>query len=291
VAPARLARELAALRRAIREADPDVAVVVTAYLPVALLAARLERVPTVLYAAEILDGRRRVLARTAGLATGIVAPSELVAARLPGAAEIVPPGIDPRPQPPVELPGTAPRIAVVGALSRARGQDVAVDALPHVRAAIPGASLLVVGEAHARPADESFAGGLRGRAGEGAHFLGPVPDVWPLLAAVDAVVVPNRVEEGFGRVAFEAVAVGTPAVTTPLTAAARLLPEPRLPVVPPERPDLLARAVLELLRDPGRATAATAGARAWVSEHLDEAELGGRFVEVVHAVAASGNDP
>jgi glycosyltransferase involved in cell wall biosynthesis len=282
--PVRLVRELVVLRRAIRHADPDVVLVVTAYLPLALVAARLESVPTVLYVAEILDGRRRALAAASRLATAIVASSEQVAACLPRKAEIVRPGMAVPSPAAAELPGTPPRIAVVGALSRGRGQDVALDALPIVREEFPEASLLVVGEPHARPADEAFAADLRSRAGGGVHFLGAVADIWSLLAAVDVVLVPNRVDEGFGRVAFEAMAVCTPVVTTPLTAAARLLSERHLLVVAPQRPDLVAHAVLRLLQDPDlRATLAGNG-RAWVLENLDEAELGRRFVEVVRAV-------
>jgi hypothetical protein len=284
--PVRLARELVVLRRAIRHADPDVVLVVTAYLPLALVAARLERVPTVLYVAEILDGRRRALAAASRFATAIVASSEQVAAGLPRKAEIVRPGIA-APSPAAaaaKLPGTPPRIAVVGALSRGRGQDVALDALPIVREEFPEASLLVVGEPHARPADEAFAADLRSRAGEGVHFLGAVADICSLLAAVDVVLVPNRVDEGFGRVAFEAMAACTPVVTTPLTAAARLLSERHLLVVAPQRPDLVAQAVLRLLQDPDLGATLAGNAQAWVLENLDEAELGRRFMEVVRAV-------
>jgi glycosyltransferase involved in cell wall biosynthesis len=102
-----------------------------------------------------------------------------------------------------------------------------------------------------------------------------------LLAAVDVVLVTNRVDEGFGRVAFEATAAGTPVVATPLTAAARLLPEGDLVVVEPGRPDLLAQAVLRLLGDPAPA----AGARKWVAQNLDEADLARRFAAAVRSVA------
>jgi glycosyltransferase involved in cell wall biosynthesis len=295
--PVRLARELLVLRRAIREADPDVVLVVTAYLPLALVAARLEGVPTVLYAAELL-GRRGGLAAKAGgtafrrsarLATRIVASSDEVAGQFTRArVEVVSPGIAPTPPSAVaDLPGTPPRIAVVGALSRGRGQDVAFDALPLVRDEAPEASLLVAGEPHARPADEAFAAGLRSRASEGVHFLGAVADIWSLLAAVDVVVVPNRVDEGFGRVAFEAVAVGTPVVTTPLTAAARLLSGRHLLVVDPGRPDLLAHAVLRLLRDPELMASRASTEQQWVAENLDESVLGRHFAGVVRSVAGS----
>jgi glycosyltransferase involved in cell wall biosynthesis len=297
-APARLARQLGALRRSVRAARPDVVLVATAYLPHALLAARLEGVPTVLYAAELLGaGVRRgpsaglgsaAFRRAARGAAAVVACSEWVARQYPDVPrlEVLPPGIGSEAPVAAELPGTPPRIAVVGALSRGRGQDVAVDALELIRAEISDATLLVAGEPHPRRADRTFAAELRSRAGPGVRFLGSVTAIGPLLAAADVVVVPNRVGEGFGRVAFEAAAAGTPVVATPLTAAARLLPEGDLLVVEPERPELLAQAVLRLLDDPALAASLTQKARAWVGENLDESALAARFAETVRSVAS-----
>ena len=198
----------------------------------------------------------------------------------------MPPGIATGPHAPAALPGTPPRIAVVGALSHGRGQDVALDALSIVRAELPAASLVVAGEPHPRTADRAFATELRGRAGANVHFLGSVSPIERLLAAADVVVVPNRVEEGFGRIAFEAIANGTPVVATPHTAAARLLPEGHLLVVDAERADLLAQAVLRLLRDPEVAASLVRRAGAWVAENLDEPALALRFAEIVADVTA-----
>lgn len=292
--PLRGARELRALRSAMREAEPEVVVVATAYLPQALAAARLEGVPAVLYAAELLPGRRRLLRRAARLADAVIACSEPVARQYAAArrVEVVPPGIAPLDDDAAaELPGAAPRLAVVGALSPGRGQDVALAALPLVRESFPAASLLVAGEPHPRRGDERFADELRRTAPDGAVFLGAVREIGPVLAGADVVLVPNREDEGFGRVAFEAMAAGTPVVATPLTAAARLLEHGGagcLLVVPPDQPAALAEAAVTLLRDPELAGRLAVRARRWVAENLAEEELTPRFVEVVRAVTRPG---
>ena len=64
--PGRLREEVRALRTELRRARPDLVVVVTAVLPAALLAARLERLPTVTYVGELfakgyVNGVRRAL--------------------------------------------------------------------------------------------------------------------------------------------------------------------------------------------------------------------------------------
>lgn len=291
--------ELRVLRRAIRAAEPDIVVVATAYLPLAVRAARREGIPVVVYAAELLgvDGRRGLARRAAAAllrssalrADAIVACSEWVSAQFPTSREltVIHPGIACVPHSVADLPGASPHVVVVGALSRGRGQDVAVAALPLIRNEFPGATLHIVGEPHPRAADHAFAGELRASATEGTHFAGSVIHVENVLGAADVVVVPNRVEEGFGRVAFEAMAVGTPVIATPLTAAARLLGPEHLRIVGPERPDALAEAVVELVHDPsGVATRAT-NARRWVSENLDESRLARQFAEVVLAVLGS----
>src|SRR5436309_11188133 len=64
--PARFVAEVQAFRLCLRRARPDLVVVASAVLPAALVAARLERVRSVVYAGELLDkgttGRGRALA-------------------------------------------------------------------------------------------------------------------------------------------------------------------------------------------------------------------------------------
>jgi UDP-glucose:(heptosyl)LPS alpha-1,3-glucosyltransferase len=112
--------------------------------------------------------------------------------------------------------------------------------------------------------------------GRRVHVLGPRDDVPQLMATADVVCVPSR-QEAFGNVVLEALASGTPVVTSRLVGAAELLAPP-LDALVIERPDdraalrgALARALGD---DHDRyATAARAAAeeRPW-SKHLDEIE-------------------
>ena len=128
----------------------------------------------------------------------------------PRRTELIENGISlPAPRP-VELPATSGPFAVfVGRLSHDKGPDLAVAALRHWHG-----DLVVVG-------DGPFEGELRrgiGEAGLGdrVHLLGrrDRSEIAWLLAAADAVVAPSRRREGLPLVALEALAAGTPLVTS-----------------------------------------------------------------------------
>ena len=204
----RLLREFRMFRRELRRRRPDIVVVVTTALPALLLATRLERIPTVVYAAELYDQKWKaapflrlwgsLLAMgTALLADGVVCCSRAVArqfpqwARTPVAVAYPPVGVDyeggdrGRARARYALQSAAPCVAVVGNLSRGRGQDVLLRALPQLRSEFPAARLMVVGAPHPRPVDRAFAEELRALARELAIedavvYVEPRPDRrWP----------------------------------------------------------------------------------------------------------------
>lgn len=124
--------------------------------------------------------------------------------------------------------------------------------------------------------DERLAAYRRQAAGLAVHVLGPRDDVPLLMAAADVLCVPSR-QEAFGNVVLEALASGTPVVTSRLVGAAELLAPP-LDALVVERPDELSALRGALLRalGPEHATYAAAGralacGRPW-SRHLDELE-------------------
>ncbi|MDN3358558.1 glycosyltransferase family 4 protein [Actinomadura sp. DC4] len=107
--------------------------------------------------------------------------------------------------------GDRPVILSVSRLVPRKGQDRLIRALPEVRRAVPGATLLIVG-----------AGGhekrLRRLAGEGVVFAGghPHDELPPFYAAADVFAMPCRTRllgleaEGLGIVFLEAAAAGLP---------------------------------------------------------------------------------
>lgn len=308
-----LARDVRTFRRELRRLRPDLLVVVTTVLPAALAAARLEGVPAVVYAAEVYSQEWKRspalelwgagLARgTARLASGLVCCSRLVARQFSGAR--VPLAVA---YPPIgsehaggdRAAGRArfgceeadPCIAVVGNLSRGRGQDLAIRALAEVRREAPAARLLLVGAAHPRPVDLDYAAELRALARElgvedAVAFAGSVPGIADVYAAADVVVNPARSAESFGRVAAEALVAGRPPVTADVGAVREVIRDGVDGiVVPPEQPGAIAAAVLGLRRDPERARRlVAAGAERVRSEFGPEQDLAA-WRSVIGAVA------
>lgn len=143
------------------------------------------------------------------------------------------------------LPQGKPLLACVGALIPRKGQVFAIEAL----SLIPEAELLLAGSG----ADEAM---LRARTAElgleqRVHFLGPVPHSelpW-LLSAADVFVLPTA-SEGLANAWVEALACGTPVVTTPIPGARELLTDPAWGRFAARDKLAIAIEVSELLADP-----------------------------------------
>jgi glycosyltransferase involved in cell wall biosynthesis len=278
----RLRRELRMFRRELRERRPDLVVAVTTVLPALVLAARLERVPVLVYAAEVYEQRWKsapllrlwgalLATGTALLAGGVVCCSQLVARQFPRrlrrpVAVAYPPvgseyegGDRDGARARYGVADAEPCIAVVGSVSRGRGQDVTLRALPRIRERFPGAALLVVGAPHPRPVDLEFARELRTLAAElGIQevvvFAEPTDAMADVYAAADIVVNPARFAEPFGRVAPEALLAGRPVVASRVGAIPEVLRDGVDGVlVDPDDPEELAAAVSRLAADPGLA--------------------------------------
>ena len=309
----RLRREVAAFRREMRRARPDLVVVVTAVLPAALIAARLEGLPTVVYVGEIfakghVEGRARALggrltARLCeALADRLVCCSETVAAQFPrhGKAVTIYPGISEvyahgdregfRSHHGVE--DADPLIAVVGNVGRARAQDLAVRALPAIRERLPGAQLMIAGLPHPRLADEQFATEVYDLVCElglerSVLFTGFVARVGDVYAAADVVLNPARFNEPFGRVALEALVAGRPVVASSVGAIPEVLRDGRdALLVPRDEPQALADAVVRVVRDPALAERLVAEGGRRARREFDESRGVASFALVVAEVLA-----
>lgn len=119
------------------------------------------------------------------------------------------------------LPRDKPVLATVGALIARKGQAHAIEAL----ARLPDAILLLAGKGE----DEAMLRALAGRLGvaERVRFLGAVPhgELPSLLNAADVFVLPSA-SEGLANAWVEALACGTPVVTTPIPGAIELISDP-----------------------------------------------------------------
>jgi len=161
-------------------------------------------------------------------------------------------GIAPGPEPP--LPPSEPRLLAVGRLIPIKGFDVLLEAFAAARAEVPGLTLEIAG---AGPLEAE----LRAAASAGVTLLGRAADVAPLYERSLVVVVPSR-GEGFGMVALEAAERGRAAIVSDVGGLPEIVAHGETGlVVPSEDAGALARAIVELARDPIRARALGAAAR------------------------------
>lgn len=143
------------------------------------------------------------------------------------------------------LPAQGPVLACVGALIARKGQAFAIDAL----AELPGAVLVLAGGGPDEAALKARAA-ARGVA-ERVRFLGPVPhgELPVVLSAADVLVLPSA-SEGLANAWVEALACGTPVVTTPIPGARELLTEPAYGRFAGRDGAEIAAAVRDVLADP-----------------------------------------
>lgn len=141
------------------------------------------------------------------------------------------------------------RLLFLGRVSWKKGLDRLIAAL----ARLPDIVLVIAGND-----EERLLPGLRSQAERGGvnarvRFAGAVAGErkWALLRGADLLVLPS-LNENFGIVVLEALAVGTPVVVTPGVGAARIVAEHGLGAVAAADPEPLAAAIGALLADPAR---------------------------------------
>ncbi|HEX6750626.1 MAG TPA: glycosyltransferase [Longimicrobium sp.] len=136
----------------------------------------------------------------------------------------------------------------VGRVSREKGLDVLVDALPHL-ADLP-IRLVVLGDGPERGAVAARAERLcvAGR----IDWRGPVAGAGRWMAAFDAWVLSSRTE-GTPVTLFEAAFAGAPIVAAAVGGVPDVVSPSSAMLVPPERPDALAAAIQAVYGDPAGA--------------------------------------
>lgn len=249
-----------ALARALRDVDPalvHVGLTDQGDGLAPLLAARLARRRTLATLHLVIPQRARwrewvatVALRLPRLVIGV---SESVAAYVRsrgGRATVVLNGIDPPElladaRTRLGLPEGALVVGGIGRIDEQKGWDVLCDAMALVRAARPEAVAVVLG-------DGPGLAELQVRGGDAVRFVGYRERASAFLPAFDVLAVPSRYE-AFGRVAAEAMLGGVPVVASAVDGLPEVVGDAGV-LVPPDRPDALADALLSLLADPGART-------------------------------------
>jgi phosphatidylinositol alpha-1,6-mannosyltransferase len=232
--------------------------------PAALAIKGVFRTPLVqyVYAMEITS-RPRLAALALSRADAVIAISRHTEtlARGHGATDVrvIPPGVDLPQVPPLERFNEPTIVSVSRLDERYKGHDVLLRALPLIRARVPSARVVVVGDGALRPAYEALARALGVH--EAVRFAGEVDDAERdrLLSRSHVFAMPSRLAangagEGFGIAYLEANAHGLPVVAGNVAGALDAVVEGETGlVVDPCDHVAVAEAIMSLLEDPAKA--------------------------------------
>jgi glycosyltransferase involved in cell wall biosynthesis len=224
---------------------------------------------------------RRLLQIAAQADTHFVAVSDAIRARAiaygiaPDKVTTIPIGIDVTSFTPGLVPFSErpPRVLFVGRLVEKKGCRHLLRAMAAVRARIPGAELVLVGDGPLRAELEK----LSGEMGGGVRFAGALPPErvkFELNAArvfcLPSVQAANGDAEGFGLVLLEAQASGLPVISSALGGAREgiLHGESGYRVEEGDIEDMAER-LIELLAQPDKAAAMGAAGRRFVCARFD----------------------
>jgi glycosyltransferase involved in cell wall biosynthesis len=175
---------------------------------------------------------------------------------------------------------TRPMILYIGQITRRKGSDLVVEAMPAVIERYPQACFVFVSHNPAGRAD------LHARAeqlgvSKNLQFLGQVSEEEKiaLLRACDAYVLPTRYE-GFGLPLLEAMACGTPMISSDIPVVNEIVRhEENALLVPREDSDALVQAILRLAGEPALRQQLVERGRQVLRQRYD----GGRLVQQVLA--------
>lgn len=156
-------------------------------------------------------------------------------------------------------------VVTVGRLAEPKAYDVLLRA--HALATQPH-DLVIVGDGPDRAALEGLAAELG--ISDTVHFTGFLSDPQPLIARADLFVLSSRYE-GLGLVLVEALAHGTPVISTDCAGPRYVLDHGRLgDLVPVEDAQLLATAIDRHLSDPSRLLRMAQEGPEWAEKQFDQ---------------------
>lgn len=164
------------------------------------------------------------------------------------------------------IPQTAPVALFVGRLEPQKGPDCWLHAFRLLATEFPDVHTVMAGTGPLREAlqTQAAADGLADR----VHLLGQRDDIPELMRRADCFVLASR-WEGMPNVLLEAMAAGRPCVATSVEGVPELLQAgDRGWIVAPETPAALARAVANVLSNPGDALRVAHNAQSYVKKEV-----------------------
>ncbi len=187
------------------------------------------------------------------------------------------------------IPDGTPVVGIVGNLLAWKGQDTFLHAAALVARQLPHVRFLLVGDGEHRAALERLRDelGLRSK----VFFTGHRTDIPHAMAALDVAVHCSNSPEPFARVVIESMAAGKPVIAMSEGGILEIIEDGLSGVlVPPQDPDRLASAVVDLLQDPVRRAAMGQAARRRVESRFTiEANVRKTTEEYLKIIPQPGN--
>lgn len=186
------------------------------------------------------------------------------------------------------LPHQAPLAGAVGALVGHKGHRYLIDAAAQVVRAVPDARFVILGDGELRGALERQ---IADRGLEKHVILGGFrPDVLSLLKGFDLFVMPS-VTEGLGTSLLDAMACEKPIVASRVGGIPEVVADGQTGLlVPPKDADLLAEAIVRVLKDRSLAASLAAAGAARVREQFSVERMVEETLAVYERLAGNGRE-
>jgi glycosyltransferase involved in cell wall biosynthesis len=157
-------------------------------------------------------------------------------------------------------------VLTVARLHPQKGHRYLLQAAPGIRQIIPNVHFLFVGEGQLE--EQLIAQIKEDKLENCVHLLGVRQDIAQLLAISDLFVLPS-LWEGLPNAVLEAMAAGVPVVATNVDGCPEVIVDGETGfLVPPKEPQLLQKAVLEILQNDSLSIAMSQAARQYAVEHF-----------------------
>lgn len=216
------------------------------------LLARLELARTRRYEGRLLERYRRVLVTSPGDKAKLAELAPIFGQNQSNQTDdlderfvVLPNGVDLDYFSPLNLPRDPARLVFTGKMSYhaniAAALDLATKVMPHIWQSLPETRLAIVGK---DPTSELLALAEDPR----IQVTGTVPDLRPYLARATVAMSPIRYGVGIQNKVLEAMAMGTPVVSTPQAVSALQI-EADHEVLVADTPETMAQAAIKLLKN------------------------------------------
>jgi glycosyltransferase involved in cell wall biosynthesis len=180
--------------------------------------------------------------------------------------------------------GDPPIVGLVGRLSIEKGIDIFLQAATRVLLELPSTRFVIVGEGPDRDKLELLIDQLQIR--QSARMLGRRDDMRSVYASLDIMVSASR-EEGLPMAILEGMASRLPVVATAVGEVPTIVLDGRTGIlVPPKSPELLAAAIMTLLRNPDEQKRFGAAARKLVEDEFSAGRMTNDYLRVYEEAAS-----